>query len=1014
MLRTTEGRVRRRGAWTTIAAAAVLLACGATGAGAETLNVLDLGPAGNAGQAGWYGVNDSGVVAGTQLVGRLYRAATWTNGNVALVGIDHTNGDDIDATGEVFGFRDIYDDDGNVAQYPWYADANGGQHTDQSVGGDAAVAYRLVSPGGTVLGHDSLYGASWIARPPYGARTELPFQAGSVNDAGHAVGAGVFYDGTTTYPVNLTLTNNGHVLNRHDDFVGLIASGADQGKAAISHAGAGVTLLPNPYADLASPSSINDDGTIVGATTIGGTATAIEWRPDGSVVTLDSLLPGGSPWHLSAATEITNTGYILGYGSINGELHYYLVAGHPGSVVSGRLTDRDNKPLGATRLTIAGTGDDGTAFSRSILTDPSGGYSLTVAPGTYTATPDGDPPGQNGGTWVASPCPGAATAVTGACALGHVTGSAAPQASFVYTQCSATARHPNGRPPTGCPIVFVPGFLGSRITCSTRELWPGLPIPGWATMALQRDGRTNTGAPGSCAATAGPVPGQDGVVAYVGGAIDVYAGALRFLNQIAPGRVYAYPYDWRRSVYDAVDGLDKVVDQARSDTGANRVVVMAHSMGGLVTRAYVDGTAHADKVTRVLTLGTPYWGAPKSHFALLGGYTDTNNASSTWTGLDLVTDSQDLEALARTAAGLYWLYPSARLGPWLSVSDLGHGRLRAGGVDQWVRSLGGASGLLDAAQAGHAALDTLKTNDIDYAVMVGAGTPTVTGMDFDSEGNEHQGVGFWASIHFGSGDGTVPLTSATMGVSAGAPAIASTYYACGVGHVALPDDPAVQLRVKGYLLDGDAVSGPDSNCPFTGTEIVGARIPPARLTARASATTAAGTMTIAAARAAGLITTYSVGDEDIIVLDDRHPVTLAIDARKLALQVTRVGAGVSGSAAKPKSYGPVTGALTIGTGGGAIKNGRKVLKASRPSTAPPVTVAHVTRSGARYRVRLTARSRNGASTTFYRLGRAASIAYRKPFVVTRRQLATLRFASIDGFGHQEKPRKARLPKAAKR
>jgi triacylglycerol esterase/lipase EstA (alpha/beta hydrolase family) len=46
---------------------------------------------------------------------------------------------------------------------------------------------------------------------------------------------------------------------------------------------------------------------------------------------------------------------------------------------------------------------------------------------------------------------------------------------------------------------------------------------------------------------------------------------------------------------------------------------MAHSMGGLVTQAYISYAPYAEKVARAITLGTPYWGAPKSHTALLSG-----------------------------------------------------------------------------------------------------------------------------------------------------------------------------------------------------------------------------------------------------------------------------------------------------------------------------------------------------------------------------------------------------------
>jgi triacylglycerol esterase/lipase EstA (alpha/beta hydrolase family) len=59
--------------------------------------------------------------------------------------------------------------------------------------------------------------------------------------------------------------------------------------------------------------------------------------------------------------------------------------------------------------------------------------------------------------------------------------------------------------------------------------------------------------------------------------------------------------------------LAVLVDAALADTGAARVAVVAHSMGGLVVRAYI-ATHGGSKLARVITLGTPNQG---SNFARL-------------------------------------------------------------------------------------------------------------------------------------------------------------------------------------------------------------------------------------------------------------------------------------------------------------------------------------------------------------------------------------------------------------
>ena len=64
--------------------------------------------------------------------------------------------------------------------------------------------------------------------------------------------------------------------------------------------------------------------------------------------------------------------------------------------------------------------------------------------------------------------------------------------------------------------------------------------------------------------------------------------------------------------------------------GVSRVAIVAHSMGGLVTRAYTHDPARANRVARAVTVGTPYNGAPKAIFPLAFG-TEMPGAGGDWT-----------------------------------------------------------------------------------------------------------------------------------------------------------------------------------------------------------------------------------------------------------------------------------------------------------------------------------------------------------------------------------------------
>src|SRR5262249_42281838 len=137
--------------------------------------------------------------------------------------------------------------------------------------------------------------------------------------------------------------------------------------------------------------------------------------------------------------------------------------------------------------------------------------------------------------------------------------------------------------PSPAPIILIPGFLGSRIQCGTTELWPNLlpplSLPDFLNMQLDSDGISNL--PGTCGAQVGTI-----VDTILG--TNIYKPARDFLNQIAPGRNYTFPWDWRTTPSVTLSRLDAFIDSVRSSNNGAKVVLMAHSMGGLLARWYID------------------------------------------------------------------------------------------------------------------------------------------------------------------------------------------------------------------------------------------------------------------------------------------------------------------------------------------------------------------------------------------------------------------------------------------
>ncbi|MDP1833388.1 MAG: alpha/beta fold hydrolase [Candidatus Moranbacteria bacterium] len=77
--------------------------------------------------------------------------------------------------------------------------------------------------------------------------------------------------------------------------------------------------------------------------------------------------------------------------------------------------------------------------------------------------------------------------------------------------------------------------------------------------------------------------------------------------------LFEFPYDWRNSNIDSAQKLQTKIEAIRKQTKISKVDVVAHSMGGLVARAYIEGDDYGNDVDKMITLGTPHHGSPESY-----------------------------------------------------------------------------------------------------------------------------------------------------------------------------------------------------------------------------------------------------------------------------------------------------------------------------------------------------------------------------------------------------------------
>ncbi|MGH9277805.1 MAG: alpha/beta fold hydrolase, partial [Acidimicrobiales bacterium] len=119
--------------------------------------------------------------------------------------------------------------------------------------------------------------------------------------------------------------------------------------------------------------------------------------------------------------------------------------------------------------------------------------------------------------------------------------------------------------------------------------------------------------------------------------------------------LFVFTYDWRKDIADSAQKLDDFLGCVQQIHPDNQVNVLAHSMGGLVARRYVTDSADDERVNAMITLGSPWLGAPKMLFVL-----------ETGSFIPVVVSGDDLKAAVETMPGLHQLLPG--LGPSMGLA----------------------------------------------------------------------------------------------------------------------------------------------------------------------------------------------------------------------------------------------------------------------------------------------------------------------------------------------------------
>ncbi|MDX1621342.1 MAG: hypothetical protein R3320_10155, partial [Nitriliruptorales bacterium] len=215
-----------------------------------------------------------------------------------------------------------------------------------------------------------------------------------------------------------------------------------------------------------------------------------------------------------------------------------------------------------------------------------------------------------------------------------------------------------------------------------------------------------------------------------------------------PANLYPFPYDWRRDNRVAARKLQQLVESAlprwREHTGAQdaQVILLAHSMGGLVARHYLEVLGGHEHCRALITFGTPYRGSLNAVDFLANGFKKL---------------LLDLTHLLRSFTSVYQLlpiYPAVEVGgAWTRVAEAD-----LPGVDRQR-----ATAALEFHRAIESAVEDRRSAGGDYTLLPFLGTrqPTKQSAVVD-DGMVRVGRELPTGIDplLGDGDGTVPRLSA--------------------------------------------------------------------------------------------------------------------------------------------------------------------------------------------------------------------------------------------------------------
>ncbi len=306
------------------------------------------------------------------------------------------------------------------------------------------------------------------------------------------------------------------------------------------------------------------------------------------------------------------------------------------------------------------------------------------------------------------------------------------------------------------PILIIPGTLGTEIWKGDEKLWMDIDrMVKYSDSFMNPLAFKDDGNPLDTSLELGDVLGKPHKdFDYT----DLLVSKLAEAGYQNNKDIYRLPYDWRDDISkNAKDILKNTIDQITATS--IKVDVIAHSQGGLlIKRLLYEEPAYSSKINKLIFVGTPHLGSPKTAKILL--YGDDLGVRKLRVSL---LNPQEIKKISQNMPAIYEMLPSKE---YFNHSNGYLDTIVNGDINKYsgyeetqtaLKKLNLNNNLIDSSAYFH----TENYDNMDFS-DTGIKTYNIIGCESGTIGKfVYSDLGGAIKINYVPGDGTVPLVSAS-------------------------------------------------------------------------------------------------------------------------------------------------------------------------------------------------------------------------------------------------------------